>query len=120
MSDTTDAGPLTPNQVRWLKIAVVVMGIMIVAGIAILIGRVLYLASQGPRQATQTAIRAGAPVVAEATLALPAGASIRNISYAGDRLAIHYEGPRGTGIMLVDTVTGARLGRFDIVPEPPR
>lgn len=115
MSDTADSGPLTPNQVRWLKIAVVVMGIMIVVGIAILIGRILYLASQGPRQAAT--VRAHSAV--DGRVALPAGAVIRNLSLAGDRLAIHYDAPTGTGIAIIDTTTGTRLGHIDIIPTPP-
>lgn len=116
MSDTADTGPLTPGQVRWLKIAVVVMGIMIVVGIAILIGRILYLASQGPRAAT--APRA-APA-SEGSIALPSGAIIRNLSLSGDRIAIHYDTPQGGGIVVVDITTGRNLHNLELSPQPPQ
>lgn len=115
MSDTADSGPLTPGQTRWLKIAVVVMGIMIVVGIAVLIGRILYLASQGPRSAAPA--RAGPAT--EGSVALPSGATIRNLSLSGDRLAIHYDSPVGTGIAIVELATGRRLHTLEVVTQPP-
>lgn len=116
MTDTADGSPLTPGQVRWLKIAVVVMGIMIIVGIAILIGRILYLASTGPRQAMPVR----APIHTDSTVGIPPGASIRSVALSNDRLAIHYEGPRGAGIVVVDLASGMRIGRVEVVPEPPR
>lgn len=118
MTETTDAGPLTPAQVRWLKISVVAMGVMIMVGIAILFGRILYLASQSPRSTSTAAVRSG--VAYEGSLGLPAGASVRQLSVSSDRLAVHYEGPRGAGIVIIDLTTGARIGRLDLVPEAPR
>jgi hypothetical protein len=116
MIEATDSGPLTPTHVRWLKIAVVVMGIMIIVGIAILFGRVLYLASSMPRQGAVS--RSMTP--ADARLVLPTGASVRGMALSGDRLAVHYDGPRGSGILVLDLATGAQVGRFDVVPEVPR
>ena len=104
--------------VRALKIAVVVMGIMIVLGVLTVIGRIVYLSSQGPRQAS---VPAGAARVAGAArLALPPGAQVRQISLSGDRIAVHFEGPAGAGIAVVDLASGAVLTRIDVVPEVPR
>lgn len=106
--------------VRALKIAVVVMGIMIVLGVLTVIGRIVYLAAQGPRPAGTSAVTSSARLAAVTRLALPVGASVRQISLSGDRLAVHYEGPASSGIAIVDLASGAVLSRVDVVPEVPR
>jgi hypothetical protein len=117
----------TPEQmpdgpgVRALKIAVVAMGIMIVIGVLVVIGRIVYLASQGPRPATASgAVPTGARLAPASRLALPGGATVRQITLFGDRLAVHYEGPAGGGIAILDLASGSVLSRVDIVPEVPR
>jgi hypothetical protein len=109
--------PDTPG-VRALKIAIVVMGVMIVLGLITIIGRMIYLASQGGRQPTATAV--SARIAPNARLALPTGAQIRHVTLSGDRLAVHYEGPAGAGIAIIDLVTGTQLSRVELVPEVPR
>lgn len=113
----TPAMPDGPG-VRALKLAVVVMGIMMVVGVLVVIGRIVYLANQ--RGAQGTTATGSARLAASARLALPAGASVRQISLSGDRLAVHYEAPGGTGIAVVDLASGAVLSRVDVVPEVPR
>ena len=112
-----DSGPLGPTGVHILKIAVVVMGLMILAGFAAIIWRIIYLANTSPRQAPAAAIARTAP---NAQLALPGGAIVRQISLSGDRLAVHFEGPSGAGVALLDVASGRMISRVDIVPEIPR
>jgi hypothetical protein len=107
-----------PQMVRWLKFAVVAMGIMIVVGLLVIIGRIVYLASNGPKQAMSAA--SGGRMTAATSVAVPAGSSVRQISLSGDRLAVHYEGPAGTGIAIVDLASGTVLSRIQVVPEVPR
>lgn len=104
--------------VRALKLAVIAMGVMIVLGVLTVIGRIVYLASQGPRQASSTAV--SSRLAPAARLALPSGAHVRQVSLAGDRLAVHYESAAGSGIAVIDLVSGAVLSRIDVVPEVPR
>lgn len=124
MSATTTAKPAAdaiepePPFVKWLKIAVVVMGIMIVVGVLVVIGRIVYLASTGPRQAASPAT--AARIVPSAGLGLPAGSTIRQVSLSGDRLAVHYEAPTGAAIAILDLATGQVLSRITVVPEVPR
>lgn len=105
--------------VRALKIAVVGMGIMIVLGVLTVIGRIVYLANQRPAQGG-TSPAASGRVVANAKLALPSGAQIRQISLSGDRLAVHYESAGTGGIAILDLASGAVLSRVELVPELPR
>ncbi len=107
-----------PPFVRWLKVAVVVMGIMIVLGVLGVIARIVYMASQGPRPSSATA--GSSRLAPGSSLAIPAGHSVRQVSLSGDRLAIHYEGPGGGGIAVVDLASGQILSRVQLVPEVPK
>jgi hypothetical protein len=114
--NTEVRGPdgFTPSQLRKLKIAVVVMGVILIAGFAGLIWRIVYLINKGERTSAVSAI------AKEARLPLPPGATVRNLALSGDRLAVHYDAPSGSGIALLDLVTGQPLARVDLVPQVPR
>ena len=98
--------------------AVVTMGIMIVLGVIGLIGRIIYMANTGPRSGP--AVASGQRLAPASSLAVPAGHAVRQVSLSGDRLAIHYEGPGGGGIAVVDLATGQVISRVQLVPEVPR
>lgn len=91
---------------RNLKIIVIVLGVALFVGLAVVIGRIIYLASAAPAQpGAQTAGSAGAPRPAF-SLQLPAGAQVRSMALSGDRLAVHYEAASGEGIAVIDLRTG--------------
>jgi hypothetical protein len=112
--------PLTPEEERLqhkLKLVVIGLGLLLVLGLLTVIGRVVYLASKKP-----SATSAGAPataLAAESRLDLPAGARVVSMSLDGDRLAVHFDGPSGAGIAVVELDSG-RTVRLRITPEPPR
>jgi hypothetical protein len=109
--DGTD--PFTPRQLRILKIAVVVMGIILVIGFAAVIGRIAYLITKGG-----TAQPPAAHALAKAArLPLPAGAVVRSIALAGDRLAVHYDTPAGAGVAILDLLSGEPLAHVDLAPR---
>lgn len=112
----TDGAPAAPRFVGALKIAVIVMGLLIVAGLATVVARVIYLASGG---GTQGGMPAG-PVRPEARLTLPSGAVVRQTTLSGDRVAVHYDSPAGGGIVILDLTTGRILNRIELSPETPR
>jgi hypothetical protein len=97
-------GP-TPAELRLqrnMKIVVASLAVLIFAGLATVVGRVIYLASRAPTQPAAPADALGRGQ----TLALPAGAQIRSMSLSGNRLAIHYEAPGAEGIAVLDLQTG--------------
>ena len=104
--------------VRVLKYVVIGMGILIVAGVLTVIGRIVYLANQGPKQAAIAT--SNARLAPAAKLAIPALAHVKQISMSSDRLAVHYEGPTGSAIAIVDLASGNVLSRVDLVTEVPR
>jgi hypothetical protein len=107
---------LSDPQVRALRIAVIVMGFLIVMGLVALIGRIIYLVA---RPSAQTATQSS-PLATEVTASLPAGAQVRSMSLQGDRIAIHYDAPGGSGIVVVDLATGRTLSRVQLAPGVPK
>ena len=101
---------------RTLVFIVVFLGLLIVAGIVAVVLRIIYLSSQPAAQQAALAASAAEESPEPARLALPAGAVVRSVSLAGDRLAVHYEAPSGAGIAVVDVASGAVLRRVDVVP----
>ncbi len=106
---------LSDPQVRALRIAVIVMGVMIVMGLVAVIGRIIYLMARPTAQAPV----ASGTLTPEVSAALPAGAQIRTVSLHGDRLAVQYDSAAGSGILVVDLASGRTLSRVRMVPSAP-
>jgi hypothetical protein len=107
---------LNDPQVRALRFAVIGMGILIVLGLIALIGRIIYIVARpGPQIASQSST-----IAPEVRASLPAGAHIRTVAVQGDRLAIHYDDPAGSGIAIVDLAIGRVVSRVLIVPDSPK
>jgi hypothetical protein len=104
---------LTSRRLAGLKIAVVVMGIILVVGFAALLACIIYLsAGRGEQSSRARGV--------EARLSVPAGAAVRTMSLFGNRLAVHYEHPSGDGIAVLDLATGAVISRVRLETDKPR
>lgn len=91
---------------RALKIAVIVMGVLIVAGtMALVIGVARRAAGPGP---------AGLPPSVAAVLDEPAGTRIAGIAPVRDRLAIQLQGGGADRVVLIDPASGAVAGRISL------
>jgi hypothetical protein len=88
----------------FLKIAVVVMGVLIVGGTATLIGII----------ATRASGQAGLPATVTAVLAEPEGSRITGIAATQDRLAVQLQGGGADRVVLIDPRTGALAGRISL------
>jgi len=108
-------GELSPGAVKALKIAIVVMGIMIVLGVLAVIGRIVYLAGSGGQQGA--VVSKPGP---DARVGLPAGAQVRQMVLEGNRIALYHDGAGGPGITVIDLTTGQVLNRIVLTPEAPR
>ena len=105
--------PFSPAQLRILKIAVVVMGVILVLGFAAVIGRIAYLVTRsGKTPATPSTM-----IAKDLRLPLPEGAAVRSLALSGDRLAIHFETPAGAGVAILDLLTGEPVTRIELVPH---
>jgi hypothetical protein len=93
-----------------LKVLVIVMGLLIVAGFVVIAAEI------ARRMSTPNAGRPPTGTFSEG-IALPSGARVVSMTTAGDRLVVHVETPGGpSAAYLVDPRNGALLG---IVEFPP-
>lgn len=115
-----------PVFLRNMKIAVVVMAVILILGFIGIIARIFYLSSRlPPPQSAQSSLAqplsaGAAQLSATARLELPPGATMRSVSLAGTRLAVHYESPSGSGIAIVDLETGRTVSRVEVAPTIPK
>jgi hypothetical protein len=98
----------------WLKVLVVVMGLLIVAGFIVIaaeMARRMSSASSGPAPTTVFSER----------ITLPSGAQVVSVSSAGDRVAVHVRAVDGRStVYIVDPRSGALLGTVDFPPGAAR
>jgi hypothetical protein len=103
----------TQPQVRFLKIAVVVMGMLLVGGFAFVLAAIVYQAAHsGQAGRTLPAAAHAAP-----ELALPEGASIGAMSLDGSRLALHITTKQGGEIIVIDLASGKAISRVKLKPQ---
>jgi hypothetical protein len=105
---------------RTLKLVVVGLAMLLLAGLLTVVGRVIYLASSPRTQPGAPAAAAPAPdgaIRPELRLALPPGAQVRSVSLAGNRLAVHYDAGSGSGIAIIDLKTGRTITSVAIEPQ---
>jgi hypothetical protein len=117
--DESDNTPLpgtvfTPRQVRVLKIAVIVMGLLLVGGFAFVLAAIVYQASGGG----QRGAGAGAPPNGvESELSIPKDATVTSLALDGDRLALHLNSAAGPEVVVVDINTGKVVARVHLKPQ---
>ncbi len=97
------------SEMRVLKVAVVVMGVLIVVGTIGLAVGVLRKANS-PAQLVAGPL----PSVVTAVLQEPEGTRIANIAALADRLAVQLKGGGTDRVLLVDPKTGALAGRISL------
>jgi hypothetical protein len=107
----------TPRQVRVLKIAVIVMGVLLVGGFAFVMAAIVYQAShlgQGkPEKPAKAAPDTPAAMAgAETSLAIPPDATVTSLALDGDRLALHLNSSAGAEIAVIDIATGKVISRI--------
>lgn len=95
---------------RTLIFIVVGLGAAIVAGLIALVLRIMYLANTSDVPAASPALSTAAPW----RLEMPKGAKIGSMAIGGSTLAVHYSGPAGDGIAIIDLTNGKR--RAEILP----
>jgi hypothetical protein len=104
----------TPRQVRVLKIAVIVMGLLLVGGFAFVLAAIVYQASKGGQAAAPSEVLLGG---VESELAIPKDATVTSLALDGDRLALHLNSAAGPEIAVVDLKTGKLVARIRLRPQ---
>lgn len=103
-----------------LKALVIILGVMIVAGIAV-IGVTIYhratnLVNSPVPGSTEPAVRTGfGPGFGRVALDLPPGSRVVEMTAEGDRLILRLRlADGGRQILILDMATGKRLGTFEL------
>jgi hypothetical protein len=104
----------TQRQMRALKIAVIVMGILLVGGFALVLATIVYQASRGGQATAPSAELLGETT---AELPIPKDATITSMSLDGDRLALHLSSAAGPEIVVVDLKSGTVISRIKLKPQ---
>lgn len=110
------ASPAQPSAPLWLKVLVIVMGILIVVGFIIVAAEIARRMSGGGMSSANVS----APPAASSfnqRVALPQGGRVVSMTTAGDRLIVHVELPGGpAAAYIVDPRNGALLGTVEFPP----
>jgi hypothetical protein len=108
------ASPAQASAPLWLKVLVIVMGLLIVAGFVVIAAEI------ARRMSTPNAARppaSGASAAFAERIALPSGARVVSINAVGDRLVVHVETQGGpAAAYIVDPRNGALLGTVEFPP----
>lgn len=105
----------TPRQVRILKVAVIVMGVLLVGGFAFVLAAIVYQASKVGKSTVPVNAPAGQP--AEAMLALPAGGKVTQMAIGEGRVVLHVEAPAGNEIVIVEAASGRVISRIRLTQD---
>ena len=97
------------TDMRGLKVAVVVMGVLIVLGT---IGLAVGVIRRANSPAQPVAVALTVPAVVNAVLKEPEGTRIAGIAALADRLAVQLQGGGVDRVVLIDPRTGAEAGRI--------
>jgi Family of unknown function (DUF6476) len=99
--------------VRGLKIAVIVMGVLLIVGVVVLIGAI------AGRVSHKTAEPPSQPVFTAEPIELPAGARIESMTAGSDRLVLDVLLADGTRqLVILDLATGRRIGTIPLRTAP--
>jgi len=102
-----------------LKFLVIAMGVLIFAGLAVVIVTLGNRMSGGDRAPENGAAPFSAHDFNTHDIALPAGAELRDATLADGRLVVRLAMPDGvTRLLLFDAEDGRPVGRFDLRPAP--
>jgi hypothetical protein len=98
----------------WLKVLVIVMGLLIVAGFVV-------IAAEIARRMSSASAPAAPTTGFAKDIALPSGAQVVSVSAAGERIAVHVKAVDGRSTLyIVDPRSGALLGTVDFPPGAAR
>lgn len=109
------------RQVRLLKIAVIVMGVLLVGGFAFVLSAIVYQASQLGKSdpvaeggSAGPARPAGGALAPEIALPVGAGTTVSGVTLDGRRMAVQLDGPNGSEIAVIDLGSGRIVSRVKL------
>jgi len=118
----TDSGAIpgtvfTKRQVRILKVAVIVMGVLLVGGFALVLATIVYQALHSAQDRTTTSTAVPGQGGHNIELPIPPDASVAGLSLDGNHLAVQLDGPSGAEITVIDLVSGKIVANVKLKPQ---
>lgn len=104
--------PPAPRMVV-LKVAVIVMGVLLLAGFGLVVATIVNRASH-PQENAKLIGPGGRFGLSE--INVDPSDRVRSLTMNEDRMAIHMAGEKGEEIVIVNVKTGIELGRFRLRP----
>lgn len=106
--------------VRALKVLVVVMGVMLVAGFAVLIVTIMNRMGRGAAvQPAPVAAKIKPDAAATASIALPPGATVVDMTAAGQNIVLRIKRPDGSeALFIVDADSGTLARTIELRSVP--
>lgn len=105
--ESGEAGP-PPSNPRFLKGLVIVMGVLLVVGFIVVFATIIYRAVNLP---SSPGARAAASWFGDLPVTVPAGYRVAEMIADGSRLHVRVSGSEGEQILVIDTRSGALVGR---------
>ena len=112
------ASPAQAHAPLWLKVLVIVMGLLIVAGFVVIAAEIARRMStpNAGRSPASTSTASGTSFAER--IALPAGARVVSMTATGDRVIVHVETQGGpASAYILDPRNGALLGTVEFAPS---
>ena len=107
----------SPRQVRILKLAVIVMGVLLVGGFAFVLAAIVYQASHLKQTGSAEAPALGGSTPGAIELPIGQGANVGAMSLDGSRLALQLNGAEGKEIVVIDLASGKVVSRAKLKPQ---
>ncbi|MGC6471570.1 MAG: hypothetical protein ACON4W_01675 [Parvibaculales bacterium] len=113
---TEGAGAVEPNQpdprrVRTLLIVVIVLGILLVGGLAVVVGTIIKRLND-PEAAVEAKSKRS---FGDIQTLVPAGSRIVGMQTTADKLVVQLSGPGGESLVIYDVRKGVELGRIKLL-----
>ena len=103
---------------RVLKVLVVVMGIMIVVGVAVIVATIVSRLSESAVDAPPSLPTGALQRFEDTQITIPSGYHVRDMQVDGNRLILRLESESNpVKVLVVDLSTGQRLGALELVPN---
>ena len=117
-NETIPGTVFNARQVRILKVVVIVMGLLLVAGFAFVVAAIVYQATRmGESEPAGPPTQVMASQLGELGLPVPSGTRIEGVTLDGKRMAVHLVGPNGAEIAVIDVDKGRMIARIRLEPK---
>lgn len=118
VTGTVTGTVFSPRQVRILKIAVILMGILLVGGFAFVLAAIVYQASRPAQDKTALSATAlSGEGTLDVDLAVPREATVTGLALDGNRLAVTLGGAATPEIIVIDFASGKIVARLRLKPQ---